>query len=122
MKKLLVIKAIILIVAISFIALFSSCSTDEQQITEETTYQAKIYYEGASCEVWINQTKIQFTGSTLKTFVKKNDVITILVQGKYVDNSNNYNAPDINIPAKVTLELNNVVVANGTTRLFYHFR
>jgi hypothetical protein len=115
-------KKLFLLSVLSFVMLLTSCSADEQTTNEQTTtttYQAKVYYEGASCEVWLNQTKKQFSGSTLNMFVEKGDVITILTQGLQVDNTNNYNAPNINIPAKTTLNVNNVEVANGTNYLCY---
>ena len=124
MKKLLLIKAIVLAIAILLIALFSSCSSDD--ITSTPIEQSKtldVTIQGNSPEFWHYNAKdnitTKYTQSHIILNVNKGDVINAIGYGYTIDNSNNYNTPNVVVVGYITFKVNGVVVANGVDTLAY---
>ena len=122
MKKLLLIKAIVLVVAILLIALFSSCSSDD--ITSTPIEQSKtldVTIQGNSPEFWHYNAKdnitTKYTQSHIILNVNKGDSVTAIGYGYTIDNTNNYNAPNVVVVGYITFKVNGVVVASGIDTL-----
>lgn len=123
MKKLLVIKSILLAVAIILIGLFSSCSSEETPITQEETKRLEVFFEGNSPEFWYYNAKTNTTTYIRQSYisldVNKGDSITAIGYGYTIDNSNNYNAPNVVVVGYITFKVNGVVVASGIDTLVH---
>jgi hypothetical protein len=122
MKKLLVIKAIVLVVAILLIGLFSSCSSDDITSTPiEQSKRLEVFFEGNSPEFWYYNAKENTTTYIRQSYisldVNKGDVINAIGYGYTIDNSNNYNAPNVVVVGYITFKVNGVVVASGIDTL-----
>lgn len=118
MKKLLIIKAILLVVAILLIGLFSSCSSDE--ITSTPIEQSKtldVTIQGNSPEFWHYNAKdkitTKYTESHIILNVNKGDVVNAIGYGYTIDNTNNYNTSNVVVVGNITFKVNGVVVASG---------
>lgn len=122
MKKLLVIKAILLVVALILISLFASCSSEENIPIEETK-TLDVTIEGNSPEFWYYNAKTNTTTylrqSHIVMNVNKGDSITAIGYGYTIDNSNNYNAPNVVVVGYITIKVNGVVVASGIDTLVH---
>jgi hypothetical protein len=123
MKKLLVIKAILLAVALILISLFSSCSSEETPITQEETKRLEVFIQGNSPEFWYYNAKENTTTYIRQSYisldVNKGDSITAIGYGYTIDNSNNYNAPNVVVVGYITFKVNGVVVASGIDTLVH---
>jgi hypothetical protein len=123
MKKLLVIKAILLAVALILISLFSSCSSEETPITQEETKRLEVFIQGNSPEFWYYNAKTNTTTYIRQSYisldVNKGDSITAIGYGYTIDNSNNYNAPNVVVVGYITFKVNGVVVASGIDTLVH---
>jgi hypothetical protein len=122
MKKLLVIKAILLVVALILISLFASCSTDETPITQtEQSKTLDVTIQGNSPEFWYHNAKenttTKYTQSHIVLEVHKGDTINAIGYGYTIDNTNNYNAPNVVVVGYITFKVNGVVVASGIDTL-----
>jgi hypothetical protein len=121
MKKLLVIKAILLVVVLILISLFTSCSTDETPITQEETKRLEVFIQGNSPEFWYynakENTTTKYTQSHIVLEVNKGDTINAIGYGYTIDNSNNYGAPNVVVVGYITFKVNGVVVASGVDTL-----
>jgi hypothetical protein len=122
MKKLLVIKAILLVVAIILISLFASCSSEENIPIEETK-RLEVFFEGNSPEFWYYNAKENTTTYIRQSYisldVNKGDSITAIGYGYTIDNSNNYGAPNVVVVGYITFKVNGVVVASGVDTLVH---
>jgi uncharacterized membrane protein len=122
MKKLLVIKAILLAVALILISLFSSCSSEENIPIEETK-RLEVFIEGNSPEFWYYNAKENTTTYLRQSYisldVNKGDSITAIGYGYTIDNSNNYNAPNVVVVGYITFKVNGVVVKSGIDTLVH---
>jgi hypothetical protein len=121
MKRLLVIKAIILVLAIILISLFASCSPDEVPTTQEEYKTLDVTIQGNSPQFWYHNAKdnttTKYTQSHIVLNVRKGDVINAIGYGYTIDNSNNYGAPNVVVVGYITFKVNGVVVANGVDTL-----
>lgn len=123
MKKLLIIKAILLAVALILISLFASCSSEETPITQEETKRLEVFFEGNSPEFWYYNAKENTTTYIRQSYisldVNKGDSITAIGYGYTIDNSNNYGAPNVVVVGYITFKVNGVVVASGIDTLIH---
>jgi hypothetical protein len=122
MKKLIIIKAVLLVVALCLIGLFSSCSPDETPIPQEQAKTLEVIIEGLSPECFIkglNEPMIYLTQPYIKRNVNKGDVITAIGYSYSIDNSNNYGAPNVNVIGNITFKINGEVVKSGIGNLSY---
>ena len=123
MKKLLVIKAILLAVALILISLFASCSSEETPNTQEETKRLEVFIEGNSPEFWYYNAKENTTTYIRQSYisldVNKGDSITAIGYGYTIDNSNNYGAPNVVVVGYITFKVNGVVVASGVDTLVH---
>lgn len=122
MKKLLVIKAILLVVMLILIRLYVSCSTDETPITPiEQPKTLDVTILGNSPEFWHHNAKTntttKYTQSHIVLEVNKGDTINAIGYGYTIDNSNNYGAPNVVVVGYITFKVNGVVVASGIDTL-----
>ncbi len=122
MKKLLVIKAILLVVTLILISLFASCTTEENILIEETR-TLDVTIEGNSPEFWYHNAKTNtttyYTQSHIVLEVHRGDTINAIGYGYTIDNSNNYGAPNVVVVGYITFKVNGVVVASGVDTLAY---
>jgi hypothetical protein len=122
MKKLIIIKAVLLVVALCLIGLFSSCSPDETPTPQEQAKTLEVIIEGLSPECFIkglNEPMIYLTQPYIKRNVNKGDVITAIGYSYSIDNSNNYGAPNVNVIGNITFKINGEVVKSGIGNLSY---
>jgi hypothetical protein len=123
MKKLLIIKAILLAVALILISLFASCSPEETPNTQEETKRLEVFIEGNSPEFWYYNAKENTTTYIRQSYisldVNKGDSITAIGYGYTIDNSNNYGAPNVVVVGYITFKVNGVVVASGIDTLVH---
>jgi hypothetical protein len=124
MKKLLVIKAILLVVALCLISLFASCSPEEipTPTPQEQAKKLEVIIEGLSPECFIkglNSPMIYLTQPYITRNVNKGDVITAIGYSYSIDNSNNYGAPNVNVIGNITFKINGEVVKSGIGNLSY---
>ncbi len=122
MKKLLIIKAILLVVALFLISLFASCSPEETPTPQEQTKTLEVIIEGNSPECFIkglNSPMIYLTQANITRNVNKGDVITAIGYSYSIDNSNNYGAPNVNVIGNITFKINGEVVKTGIGNLSY---
>jgi hypothetical protein len=122
MKKLLLIKTIVFICLLCLIYLLNSCTQEETTIIEETK-TLDVTIEGNSPEFWYynaqTQTTTKYTQPHIVLEVHRGDVINAIGYGYTIDNSNNYNAPNVVVVGYITFKINGVVVANGIDTLAY---
>ena len=122
MKKLLVIKTIIFVVAILLISLFASCSPEETTIVEQPK-TLEVFIEGNSPEFWYYNAKENTTTYIRQSYisldVNKGDSITAIGYDYTIDNSNNYGAPNVTVIGNITFKINGEVVASGINNLSY---
>lgn len=122
MKKLLVIKAILLVVALCLISLFASCSPEETPTPQVQAKTLEVIIEGNSPECFIkglNAPMIYLTQPYITRNVNKGDVITAIGYSYSIDNSNNYGAPNVNVIGHITFKINGEVVKSGIGNLSY---
>jgi len=122
MKKLIIIKAILLVVALCLISLFASCSPEETPIPQEQAKTLEVIIEGNSPECFIkglNEPIIYLTQPYITRNVNKGDVITAIGYSYSIDNSNNYGAPNVNVIGYITFKINGEVVKTGIGNLSY---
>jgi hypothetical protein len=122
MKKLLVIKAVLLVVVLCLIGLFASCSPEETPTPQEQAKTLEVIIEGNSPECFIkglNEPMIYLTQPYITRNVKKGDVITAIGYSYSIDNSNNYGAPNVNVIGNITFKINGEVVKSGIGNLSY---
>jgi cytochrome oxidase Cu insertion factor (SCO1/SenC/PrrC family) len=126
MKKLLIIKAILLVVALCLISLFASCSPEETPTPQEQAKTLDVTIEGNSPEFWYHNAKTnvttKYTQSHIVLQVNKYDTITAIGYGYEIDNSNNYGAPNVTVIGYITFKVNGAVVKNGTDVLYYQIQ
>ena len=122
MKKLLVIKAIVLVCLLLLIGLLSSCTKEETTIVEETK-RLEVFIEGNSPEFWYHNAKDNTTTYIRQSYISldvhKGDSITAIGYGYTIDNSNNYGAPNVVVVGYITFKVNGVVVASGIDTLVH---
>ena len=120
MRKLLVIKAILLVVALCLISLFASCSTEETP--QEQAKTLEVIIEGNSPECFIkglDSPMIYLTSPYITRNVNKGDVITAIGYSYTIDNSNNYGASNVTVIGNITFKINGIVVKTGVGNLSY---
>jgi len=122
MRKLLVIKAILLVVALCLISLFASCSPEKTPTPQEQAKTLEVIIEGNSPECFIkglNSPMIYLTSPYITRNVNKGDVITAIGYSYTIDNSNNYGAPNVTVIGNITFKINGIVVKTGVGNLSY---
>ncbi len=124
MKKLLIIKAVLLVVALFLISLFTSCSPEETPTPtpQEQIKTLEVIIEGNSPECFIKELDspmVYLRQPYITRNVNKGDVITAIGYGYTIDNSNNYGAPNVTVIGKITFKINGEVVASGIDNLSY---
>lgn len=122
MKKLIIIKAILLVVVLCLIGLFASCSPEETPTPQEQAKTLEVIIEGNSPECFIkglNEPMIYLTQPYITRNVNKGDVITAIGYSYTIDNSNNYGAPNVNVIGNITFKINGEVVKTGIGNLSY---
>jgi hypothetical protein len=121
MKKLLIIKTVLLVVALCLINLFASCSPEETPTPQEQTKTLEVINEGNSPECFIREVDnlIYLSQPYIKRNVKKGDVITAMGFSYSIDNSNNYGASNVNVIGNITFKINGEVVKSGIGNLTY---
>jgi len=122
MKKLLFIKAIVLVCLLLLIGLLSSCTQEETTIVEQPKI-LDVTIQGNSPEFWYHNAKdnttIKYTQSHIVLEVHSGDTINAIGYGYTIDNSNNYGAPNVVVVGYIIFKVNGVVVANGVDTLAY---
>jgi hypothetical protein len=120
MKKLLVIKAIVLVCLLLLIGLLSSCTQEETTIVEQPRI-LDVTIQGNSPEFWYHNAKdnttTKYTQSHIVLEVHRGDTINAIGYGYTIDNTNNYNAPNVVVVGYITFKVNGVVVASGIDTL-----
>lgn len=122
MKKLLIIKTVVLVVALCLISLFASCSPQEAPIPQEQAKTLEVIIEGNSPECFIkglNSPMVYLTLPYITRNVNKGDVITAIGYSYSIDNSNNYGAPNVTVIGNITFKINGEVVKSGIGNLSY---
>jgi hypothetical protein len=123
MKKLIIIKAVLLVVALFLIGLFASCSPEETPTPpQEQTKTLEVIIEGNSPECFIKGldcSMIYLTSPYITINVNKGDVITAIGYSYSIDNSNNYGAENVNVIGNITFKINGEVVKSGIGNLTY---
>jgi hypothetical protein len=102
-----------------------SCSSDEMTATQPKMKLVEVLIQGNSPECFFSSTDcatIKITQAHIFRNVKVGDVITAIGYGYTIDNSNNYNAPNVNVIGYITIKVNGVVVANGIDFLAYQIK
>jgi hypothetical protein len=114
-----------LLISLFTLSLFS-CTQEDKITPIEQSKTLDVTILGNSPEFWYHNVKTNTTTyirqSHIVMNVNKGDVITAIGFSYSIDNSNNYNAPNVVVVGEITFKVNGVVVANGVNNLSYQIK